>query len=82
MRVAGSSAEGLKAQKKSGPAVSGDRRHQFLEAHQVQHPLEVVGQRRETPFTLHLRQALEQKVRVAKPPIGRAEGMFGQRLSY
>jgi len=44
--------------------LSSHRRHQFLEAHQVQHPFEVVGQRRQAPFALHLRQALEQKVGV------------------
>ena len=39
--------------------LSAHRRHQFLEARQVQHPLEVIGQRRETPFALNLRQTLE-----------------------
>jgi hypothetical protein len=57
------------------------RRHEFLEAHQVQHAFEVVGQRRQAPFALNLRQSLEQKVRVTKPALDRPKGMLGQRLA-
>ena len=48
---------------------SAHRRHEFLEAHQVQHPFEVVGQRRQASFTPHLFQSFHQKVRVAKPAL-------------
>jgi len=60
---------------------SAHRRHQFLEAHQVQHPFEVVGQRREAPFALHPRQALQQKVGVTKIALDGPEGMLGQSFS-
>ena len=45
------------------------RRHQFLEAHQVEHPFEVVGQGRHAPLRPYFHQPLEQKVRVAKPTL-------------
>ena len=45
------------------------RRHQFLEAYQVQHPFEIVGQGRQTPLRPHFYQPLEQKVRVPKPAL-------------
>ena len=60
---------------------SAHRRHQFLEAHPVQHPFEVVSQGRQAPLALHLGQAFEQKVRVAEPPLDRPGRMLGQCLS-
>jgi hypothetical protein len=45
------------------------RRHQFLKAHQVQHPFQVVGQGRQAPLRPYFLQALEQKVRVPKLPL-------------
>ena len=61
--------------------LSSHRGHQFLEADEVEHPFEVVGQRRQTPFASYFGQSFEQEVGVAKPPLDRPEGMFGQRLS-
>ena len=60
---------------------SAPRRHQFLEAHQVQHPFEVVSQGRQAPLTLNLGQAFEQKVRVAEPRLDRPERILSQCLS-
>jgi hypothetical protein len=51
-------------------------RHQFLETHQVQHPFEVVSQRRQAPLRPHFHQTFEQKVRVAKPTLDGPKGMF------
>jgi hypothetical protein len=45
------------------------RGHQFLEAHQVQHPFEVVGQGRQAPLRPYFRQTFQQKVRVPKPAL-------------
>ena len=56
------------------------RRHEFLEAHQVQYPFEVVGQRGQAPFAPHFLQSLEQEVRVAKPALDGSKGMLGQHL--
>ena len=54
------------------------RLHQIREAHQVQHPFQVVGQRRQAPLRPHFHQPLEQKVRVPKPALDRLKGMFAQ----
>ena len=41
----------------------------------------VVGQRRQAPFALNLRQALEQKGRITKPAFDRAQRVFSQGLA-
>jgi len=59
----------------------GDGRHELVEAHQVQDPFEVVGQRHQAPFGPDLDQALEQKVGVPEEAFDRPEGMFAQLFS-
>ena len=56
------------------------RQHQFLEADQVKHPFEVVGQRHQTPFASDFHQPLHQKIRVAEKSFDGSEGMFTQLL--
>jgi hypothetical protein len=51
-----------------------------LEAHEVQYPFEVVGQGRQTPFTLNFGESLQQEMGVTKPALDGPEGMLGQRL--
>ena len=87
IRTAAGDDHGFGEKKMGATAPSGSLRnfhphrlHQFLEAHKVEHPFEVVRQRRQTPLRSYLRQALEQKMRVAEPSLDRAIGMFGQRL--
>ena len=74
--------------KKAPPPLSGalrdfysDRRHEFLEAHQVQHPFEIVGQRRQAPFAVRtFSRPLSKKCVYPNHRLMRPEGMFGQRL--
>ena len=42
------------------------RRHQFLEAHQVQHPFEVISQGHQVPFAPDFLQSFHQKIAVAQ----------------
>ena len=58
-----------------------DHFHQFLEADQVEHPLEIVNQGHQTPFSPDLGQAFEKKVGVTEKTFDRPEGMFAQLLA-
>ena len=58
-----------------------DRFHQFLEADQVEDPLEIVNQRHQAPFGPNLGQAFKQEMSVTEKAFDGAEGMFAQLLA-
>ena len=60
--------------------LSTHRRHQFLEADQVQHPFQIIHQRRQAPFALNFGEPFQQKVSITKPALDGSEGMLGQGL--
>ena len=69
------------SRQKAAADPSTDCLHQFLKAHEVQYPLQIIRQRDQTPFGPHLLQTFEQEMRVAHAPLDGSERMLGQCLA-
>src|SRR6516165_9159473 len=55
----------------------GDRRHQRLDADDIHHPREIVGEHMQRHFAGHLRQRFHEKVRCSHARLQRPEGVLG-----